>query len=232
MQWNRTGSPVAAVLILLGAGTARAVSEDDVVTARPLARTEPWSATAGLTVGDGNSVIQGEVGWPALSVTYLRGLDDRTDIGGRVSVAYGFEGTVNNVAGLALQVPIRRRVMSSGMLDVSVHADPGLSFYGGLSSGEGLLFGIGGPVGAVAGWRVSDAVTLDAGADVPLLLNFTSRAGLIFTPEVGVGAEYNLDPKMALTFRTRFGPTIAAVSNGAFAQFSFSSLIGLAYNMR
>src|SRR5215470_16837242 len=52
-----------------------------------------WSATAGRTAGNGNAVLQAEAGWPGLGLTYLKGLDERTDVGFHVGFNYGFEGT-------------------------------------------------------------------------------------------------------------------------------------------
>jgi len=71
-----------------------------------------WSATAGRTVGAGSSMLQAEAGWPGISFTYLKGLDERSDLGFHVGLNYGFEGTTNRVTGINLAVPYRRNLVS------------------------------------------------------------------------------------------------------------------------
>jgi hypothetical protein len=189
---------------------------------------QQWTATAGKTVGGGNGVIQVEGGWPGIGFTYLRGLDDRTDVGLHVGFNYGFEGTANSVIGLNLAVPYRRTLVDSGATAVAFRADPGVSVYG----NNGALVGIGGPVGVVAGWRMDPRLTVDVGADMPILLSFSNPAGVLFGPQVGAGAEYLLDRNVAVTFRARVGPEFALASGGTGSQVGFTTLLGLAYNTR
>src|SRR5205085_4869278 len=51
-----------------------------------------WTATAARTVGNNNGVVQVEAGWPGVGFTYLKGMDDRTDLGLHVGLNYGLEG--------------------------------------------------------------------------------------------------------------------------------------------
>src|SRR5262249_4283433 len=101
----------AAAVLLLGSGAARAQVEEPgtVGTIIPVGDTA-WSATAGRTVGFGNSVLQAEVGWPGVSLTYLHGAAERTDYGARVNLNYGFMNTTNNLNGVDFQVPVRYRM--------------------------------------------------------------------------------------------------------------------------
>src|SRR5947209_6995400 len=80
---------------------------------------------------------------------------------------------------------------------------PGLTLY---SNSGSTLIGVGGPLGIVVGGRVSESLTLDAGADIPVLLSFTNPFGLIFGPLFGVGAEYMVDRNLMVTARVRIGP--------------------------
>jgi len=57
-----------------------------------------WSATAGQTAGAGNAVLQFEAGWPGIGFTYLKGLDERSDVGFHIGFNYGIEGTTTTVA--------------------------------------------------------------------------------------------------------------------------------------
>jgi len=186
-----------------------------------------WSATAGRTVGGGSSVLQAEAGWPGISFTYLKGLDERSDIGFHVGFNYGFEGTTNRVTGINLAVPYRRNLVS-GDTDVAFQMQPGISIYG----NDGVLFGIGGPVGVVAGFHPSALLTVDVGVDIPVLLSFSNPTGFLFGPQFGGGAEYLIDRNLAVTARFRIGPQFGLTSAGTSSQTGFVTLIGLAYNTR
>ena len=191
-----------------------------------------WSATAGRTVGSGNGVVLGEAGWPGISIQYLRGLDDKTDLGFKASFLYGFEGTTNSLVGLNLAVPYRRGLYENGRMTIAGHIDPGLTFYGNRGPNTGNLYGVGAPVGAVVAFRIDDRLTLDVGADLANLVSFSNPAGIIFGPMAGVGAEYKLDKDLAVTFRSRFGPEFAVVNGGSAGELAFQTLLGFAYNMR
>jgi hypothetical protein len=187
-----------------------------------------WTATAGRTAGTGNAVLQAEAGWPGIGFTYLKGLDERSDIGAHIAFNYGFEGTTNSVTGVNLAVPYRRTLATSGDTAIAFRMEPGISFYG----NNGLLFGIGGPIGVVAGFHVSTPLTLDVGADVPVLISFSNPAGVVFGPQFGGGAEYLIDRNLAVTARVRVGPQFGLNSSGTASQTAFQTLIGLAYNAR
>ena len=188
---------------------------------------QAWSATAGRTVGDNNSVLQAEAGWPGIGFTYLKGMNEKTDIGFHVGFQYGFEGTTNSVAGLNLAVPYRHVLGEEGSTTITLRADPGLSIYG----NHGALVGVGGPIGVVAGFRLDPRLTLSVGADVPVFLSFSNPAGFLFGPQAGAGGEYLIDKDLAVTARFRVGPEFSLNSDGTAHETAFQTLIGLAYNM-
>jgi hypothetical protein len=188
-----------------------------------------WSATAGRTAGAGNSVVQAEVGWPGVGFTYLKGLDERTDLGLHIGFNYGFEGTTNTVVGLNLAVPYRRVLGQSGDTALTFRTDPGVTVYG---NKGGVLVGVGGPIGLVLAFKLDPRLTLDVGGDVPVLLSFSNPAGFLFGPQVGGGGEYLIDKNLAVTLRIRVGPEFALNSAGTGSQTGFQTLIGLAYNAR
>lgn len=188
-----------------------------------------WSATAGRTVGIGNSVLQAEAGWPGIGFTYLHGTDVNTDVGFHVGFNYGFEGTTTSVAGLNLAVPFRHVLGQAGDTTFSFRTDPGLTIYGNHGS---ALVGVGGPIGVVAGFRIDPRLTLDVGADVPVLLSFSNPAGFLFGPQVGGGGEYLIENNLAVTARVRVGPEFGLNTAGTGSQTAFTTLIGLAYNTR
>ncbi|HYY52755.1 MAG TPA: hypothetical protein VE755_07780, partial [Myxococcales bacterium] len=187
-----------------------------------------WTATAGRTVGAGNSVLQAEAGWPGIGFTYLKGLDERSDVGFHVAFNYGFEGTSSTATGINLAVPYRRTLADSGDTAIAFEMQPGLSIY----SNNGALVGIGGPIGVVAGFHVSPPLTLDVAADVPVLISFSNPAGFLFGPQFGGGGEYLIDRNLAVTARLRVGPRFALDSSGTASQTGFVTVIGLAYNAR
>jgi len=188
-----------------------------------------WTATAGRTVGAGNSVLQAEAGWPGIQFTWLKGIDERSDIGLHLGFNYGFEGTSNSATGFNLAVPYRRTLATMGDTSIAFQAQPGLSIY---NNNGSALVGVGGPIGVVAGFQVSPRLTLTAGADVPVLLSFSNPAGFLFGPQFGGGAEYLIDRNLAVTARFRVGPRFALDSAGSESQTGFETLIGLAYNAR
>lgn len=216
----------AALAVLLPASAARAQLETSY---SPSSFQGDWTATAGRTSGAGNSVLQAEAGWPGIGFTWLKGLDERTDLGLHVGLNYGFEGTSNSATGFNFAVPFRRTLATMGDTSIAFDAQPGVSIY---NNNGSALVGVGGPVGVVAGFQVSPQLTLDVGADVPVLLSFSNPTGFLFGPQFGAGAEYLIDRNLAVTARFRVGPRFALDSAGTESQTGFVTLIGLAYNAR
>lgn len=221
----RWGSGVFGALLMLVLPARAQLVETSFV---PAGDTN-WSATAGRTAGSGNAVLQVEAGWPGIGFTYLKGIDERSDVGLHVGFNYGFEGTTNSVVGFNLAVPYRRTIGSMGeSTTFAFQTQPGVSIYG----NNGALVGVGGPIGVVAGFKMSPQLTLDVGADVPVLLSFSNPAGFVFGPQVGGGGEFLIDRNLAVTARFRVGPEFALSSAGTSSQTGFTTLIGLAYNAR
>jgi len=222
----------AAAALLAAAGAGRAQVEQYPGTAGtiiPIGDTN-WSATAGRTVGSGNSVLQAEAGWPGISLTFLHGANERTDWGARINLNYKFMNTDTSLTGVEFQAPLRYRMTDdTGGVNVALQASPGLSFY---SNNGSTLFGIAVPFGVVVGTQVSDSLTLDAGLDVPLLFSITNPFGVVFGPLVGVGGEYYVDRNLMVTARLRVGPEVSLDHNGSNSQVGVQTLIGVAYNMR
>ena len=79
---------------------------------------------------------------------------------------------------------------------------------------------------------MSESLTLDAGAEIPVLLSFTNPFGVVFGPLFGVGGEYMVDRNLMVTARVRMGPEFSLDHNGSNSQFGLQTLIGVAYNMR
>ena len=213
---------LAAALLPLGARAQIETSLDSTTGGN-------WSATAGRTVGNGNSVLQAEAGWPGIGFTYLHGATADTDIGFHVGFNYGFEGTTSTVSGLNLAVPYRHVLGQAGDTTFSFRTDPGLTIYGNHGS---AMVGVGGPIGVVVGFRIDPRLTLDLGADVPVLVSFSNPAGFFYGPQAGGGGEYLLENNLAVTARVRVGPEFALNTADTGSRTGFTTLIGLAYNAR
>jgi hypothetical protein len=190
-----------------------------------------WTATAARTVPAGQNVLQAEAGWPGVYLEFLHG-QGKSDIGARLAFLYGFEGTTRTIAGVQFQVPYRRLLAAGDFASLAVHVDPGFTVYWHNADRGGTEPGIGGPIGLVAGFRTDSRLTLEAGIDFPIFLSFIHPLGLFLGPQVGGGAEYHIDRNLAVTFRARFGPNFAAANGDTSTNFAFSTLLGLAYNMR
>jgi len=67
-----------------------------------------------------------ELGWPGISFSYLHGTSDRTDVGARFDLLYGFENTTHTAFGAGVDVPFRLVVNRSNKVSVALHIDPGL----------------------------------------------------------------------------------------------------------
>ena len=214
---------IAALAALLPVSAAQAQIE---TTISPYGESTAWSATAGRTVGTGNSVLQAEAGWPGIGFTWLKGINERSDYGLHVGFNYGFEGTSNTVTGFNFAVPYRRTLATSGDTSLAFETQPGISIY----ANNGAMVGVGGPIGVVGALQVTPQLTLDLAADVPVLITFTNPTGVVFGPQFGGGGEYLIDRNLAVTARIRVGPRFALDSAGSETQTGFVTLIGLAYN--
>jgi hypothetical protein len=216
----------ALVSSLLVAGAARAQLVE--TTIQPAGGLN-WSTTAGRTVGMGNTALQLEAGWPGVSFTYLHGVDERTDWGFRASFNYGLEGTNQAENGVNLALAFRRTLGWISDTAVAVEAAPGFSIY---SNNGSKMVGIGGPIGLVCGFKLDPQLTFDVGATLPILISFSNPAGLYFGPQFGIGGEYLIDANVAITLRVRVGPEFALHSGSTNSSAGFTTLLGVAYNIR
>ena len=219
--------PIRFALLLLAVATgARAQL---VQTSVDPASDSNWSATAAQTVGLGNSAVAAEAGWPGVGFTYLHGVDERTDWGFHAAFNYGLQGTTTQLAGGSVGFAYRHWVQGLSDVGFMLEARPGLVLYGSQGS---VLFGVGGPVGVVAGFRLDERLTLDLAFEVPVLVSFSNPAGVLFGPQFGGGGEYQLNHNLALTARLRVGPEFAITTVDSSARLGLTALFGLAYNLR
>lgn len=189
------------------------------------AQGQGWSVFSGKTVGAGNNVFHGEIGWPGLSGTLLHGVNSGFDVGGRFTFNYGYEGVTSAInPGFKLQGVLHIQVAQMQKVSLGLKFEPGMFLY---LRGR-ATFGITLPVGFQVAIPASSALLITAGLDVPLSIQF-GDASTAFVPILfGGGAEYFLDNRIALTFNLRLGPGITTAGGGS-TDFVLQSLFGVAY---
>jgi hypothetical protein len=207
-----------AVALALAAGPARAAED------------APWTVESGKTVGAGNNVFWGQVGYPGIWAELVHGTDATTEIGGKFAFNYGFEGIVNaGVVGLDFQFLLRKQFFDNGKIRIAGVFDPGILLY--FPSGF-TFFGITFPVGVEFGFPVSPQVSINASFDLPMYVLFPSGGyNTVFVIPLlfGGGAEYLIEKNLALTFKLKLGPSIVTGNYYGSTQFTLYVLFGAAY---
>ncbi len=184
-----------------------------------------WSVNTGRTVGDGATVIYGQLGWPGVSATLLHGLGDSTDMGARFTFNYGWPVSTAIIPALGLQGVVRVNLLQQEKLDLGLEFSPGVL----LSFAGWVMFGFTVPISAVLGIHVSEQFSLHAAVDLPFTFHITPAFTFTLPILFGTGMEFHLMPNFALTAGVRLGPGITAGGFGGGATFAFSVLVGGAY---
>ena len=184
-----------------------------------------WSIYGGQTIGVGSNVISGQVGWPGVSFTYLYGAARELDFGVRLTpINYGFEGRLDVRPGLKLQGVARLSLVDAGRFSLGLEFAPGPLVYWPTNVTQwGLAF----PIKLQTGLGVGSAMMLNFGIDFPMFVTFNYRPSLYLPILAGVGLEYFIDRRFALTFNVRMGPSIQTADNTT--AFAMDALIGAAY---
>lgn len=184
-----------------------------------------WSVVGARTTGAGGNSVEGGIGWPGLSVTYLRGVSSNVDLGGRVSFNYGLEGLITRVVpGAKVQGVVKIRAFDSGPLSAGVAFEPGPLFAVD-RFGNGLV-GFSLPVSLKVGVAVSSAITLGFSFDVPLWIQFGPGGGVNVPILPGLGLEYFIKSELAVFFKTRVGPTLRPLG---VIELAFDAHLGVGY---
>lgn len=220
---------MGAVLVALTlAGGAQAQGSD---TARYSGGGQGWSTLSGKTVGQGNTVLTGEVGWPGLGVELLHGATSGFDIGGRFGFNYGVQRMVEFVEpGISLNAVMRFNLLDTGRFNLGATFEPGPFFV--FANGFNDV-GMDLPIGLQLGIPVGSALMLHGGIDMPFFVLFGDGGGLWIPVLFGGGLEYFIDRNLAVNFKMRMGPTFNTNDdfrrNDAF--FALESMVGLSYKL-
>jgi hypothetical protein len=95
------------------------------------APSDDWSMHSGKTMGENQSAIGGEVGWPGLQTEYMFGIKPFLDLGARFEFDWSFLGDTKTTApGIKLQGIIRVHLLDMGKVVMSFRFEPGfLTFF-------------------------------------------------------------------------------------------------------
>ncbi len=205
-----------------------ALAQDDIDISEPtISRGASWSTVTAKTVGEQTNALEAKAGWPAISATFLRGLTDRLDVGGRLSFTYAEEYLLGPpLPGFKAQAVLRVLFLEGDRVNLGLHVDPGLLFHFGRARTD---VGLALPVGVVLGVPVGTTLNVAFAVDVPAWVRFGTVAALFVPILFGVGAEYYLDPSFALQLTARAGPSLG-VTTGVVA-LAFEGRAGLAFRL-
>jgi len=224
---------LAAALIAAAPASALAQSE---TAARP--GLTGWSIVGTETVS-GRAAVDVQAGWPSTTFGYTFGLSPTADVGLRLGLLYGYEGTTSSQFGLSFYAPMRFRLLQSRDFKLLFHVDPGLKLYTTSSAQFGFQF----PVGLVMGFPVQPNLEIGVGLDFNMTLlvsgNFEGKGApaFIFGPAAGPYVEYHPTPDLSVGLNTRFGAAINAYSSfggnagGTSTQFAFTTQLFVGYRL-
>ncbi len=209
------------VLVASGAWAAAA----DEVKADDLNAGQPWSAIGPKTVAPGGNVVEGSVGYPSISVSYLRGFSPGFNLGVRVGFVYGVEGMFRESApGFKGQLLLKLRLLDAGRVSVGLTFEPGVFSYSSFLQGGRL--GVALPVGVRLGIAASSALSVAVLVEFPMWIEFGQFGGFNFPILTGGGAEYFITSQFAVFARARIGPTIRTNRP---AEVTFDASLGVGY---
>jgi hypothetical protein len=209
-----------AVLSLGVAGAARA--QTDVTTPTGSHR---WTVESAETVGAGVNVASAQAGYPVLQLMLIHGLDATTDVNAQIGLNYAFEGITQGTRfEFTAQVGIRKELLAIGNNGVKLSGrfDPGI-----LIAAAPGQFGIKIPVGLEVGIPLSSQLIVNGSLDLPMFFALGDNSAFYIPLLFGGGAEYLLQPNLAVTGKLKMGPTWRTGGGGS--SFTLYALVGAAY---
>ena len=217
----------AAKLNAVGWTAVLALSLGGPASAQTQTSTNHWTVDSGETVGAGNNVVRGQVGFPGLWADIIHGVDPTLEIGGRLQLNYGVEGLTDATHfEMALNFLLRKQFVDNGKFKFAGTFNPGILFYTAFST---TTFGITFPIEAQFGIPLDQKLTLNASFGLPMWVTFGTFSAFYLPILFGGGVEYLLEPNLALTFKLRVGPTIEFANGGSASGFTLNALLGVAY---
>jgi hypothetical protein len=210
-----------AALLFTGAASAQSLTLNNSA-----AGPGHWSTITGETVSPGRDALKFDLGWPGLGVTYLHGVNDRSDFGVRFELLYGAEQTSTSHFGLGFGVPYRLVVNRHERITVEVHIEPGMRVY----PGDFTSFFLRAPFGGTLGVQITPELRLAAKADLDFAIQLPHTAYLEIGPEFGFALEYAVDKNLNVGFNALFGPQFYSLSNST-TDFAFITQVVVGYRL-
>jgi hypothetical protein len=195
-----------------------------------------WSVVGTETVAPGRPVLDVQAGWPSTTFGYTFALTPKSDVGLRLGLLYGFEGSTSSQFGLSFYAPFRFQLLQSKDFKLLFHVDPGLKLY----TTSSAMFGFQFPVGVVMGFPIQKDLEVGVGLDfnMTLLVSGPLSPRFVFGPAAGPYVEYHPTPDVSVGLNTRFGAAIDAysspgggVSGGTSTAFAFTTQLFLGYHL-
>jgi hypothetical protein len=204
--------------------------------ARPTyAAANAGSWTNGGMAGAGAGALYATVGFPGLSIGYLRGLSDSLDAGGRFIFNYGGEGKpADTWLGIKVAGDAKLKVDLGLPATLTLRALPGLGLY--FPQGFNIVF-LQLPVEAALGIPVTRDVLAYASVEVPLGLGLWNGFGAAYWVAqipvlIGGGVEIKLDQAVSITGQLHLGPYVDIAFGGITStQFAMDALVGVTYRL-
>jgi hypothetical protein len=213
-------------LVMLGCaltGTAHAQSRAPVRLGG-----EGLSLHAGRPLGNGNTTIFSQAGWPGISAGMLRGVTDQTDLGGKVAFNYGVEGIVTAVnLGFKGQGLLHVNLLNQGPFSLGFHFEPGVMTY---FIEANTMVAVTLPVRMAMGFAFSSSLAGHFSAELPMYLTFGAGGGAVLPLLFGAGVEYFMGRSLGLSFLTKLGPSFDLRENGQ-TDLAFEALLGVVYRI-
>jgi hypothetical protein len=246
IELTRKGATMKTLIGCIAALVSSAALADDrpVVTAG--GGSEPqqrFSALGGSTVGAGANMLQADIGYPGAELSFVHGLRQDLDLGGRISVSGAYEGLMLAPAGgVKGQGLLKLRLLDARPVTLGLELAPGAFVYStvyGTSGGTALGAAV--KLGLAVTDRLGVGITTEtpfffafAPLRVPSAYPFTARqvvypAGLYVPLLAGGGVEYAVARNLLLTADAKMGPTLVTATSTAV--FTLQAKAGMAWRL-
>jgi hypothetical protein len=189
----------------------------------------------GRMVGDNDTVLHLQVGWPGISATLLHGVSPTVDLGAIVTFNYAVEGLLSNpLPGIKLQGRVGKIIWDSGRLNLGVSFSPGALLYFGTGNCPGRLgcdsnlVGLTAPLALAFGMPLSVVTNIHFGLEIPFWVYLNQGRGAEVPLLMGGGIEYYFERDLAITLNLRMGPAISSRGN---VDFDLKAVTGLAMKL-
>jgi hypothetical protein len=197
-----------------------------------------WSMHSGYTMGEGQSAIDGEAGWPGIQTEYMYGIKPFLDLGGRFSFDYSFLGdTGTKGPGIRFQGIIRVHVFDAGKVVFSARFEPGfMTFFFGTGGSSVLAPGPSGGPQFLRGLRPRSPAQVTAppsyssssasfyGTTTSITLPLSLEAGMPIQPGFLVNARVSLPLTFVLG---TYGGTVLPVMLGVGTEYRLNPKLSL-----